>query len=632
MTKRTALATFLVLGALGALAACAASPRPGTGERHLEPITSPQPGALDAGIDAIAAAGPSAAPVVALAASDSNACSLHQDGSVSCWGAAFGPSPRRVEGVSNVVAIDARNARAWVSARTSDGAVWLLEERARKLAFTQPAVESGGSCALFADGTGECVADDGKVGHVRAIAHPTRIAGQASGGCIAHDGVVSCWSRFGVEPDVALADVEEVVFANDQFRCARTRAGEVACWGLRSSRRGARAMAVPPPLLVPRTSTGIRDAVTLAASSSQVCAVKRDRTSVCFAASFDAPIALTPGPSDVDVVAPGRLFTCALAHGTVSCRGANDYGQLGIGLAAHRAEPRIVDGVADATSVRAGLEWSCARSSTGKVACWGKVQDVVTATPIELTGVGNVVEIGGHMVPWMRRDDGTLIARSPKSSHYALPKDLPKSEGFSFYFGGCSIANGSVRCFDGMDGNPNGAGITDATQVATGGRFACVLRRSGDIVALTPEGPAPIPGFTKSVSIAASYQTCCSVRTDGGVDCHDRDQPAARTIAGIAHATRVSVEAGTVCALADGAVWCAGESRHGECGVVSAQGTLVEARKIPLPAAAVDVSVGDRHVCAALTNGTVACWGQTLNGESGGTVSRESTTWQTVRF
>ncbi|HWO21656.1 MAG TPA: DNRLRE domain-containing protein [Kofleriaceae bacterium] len=71
-------------------------------------------------------------------------------------------------------------------------------------------------------------------------------------------------------------------------------------------------------------------------------------------------------------VAATEYFTCGLrASGQVLCWGSNGNGQLGFGATGNRNQPALVASFSDAIAFAAGRTHACAVRATGNVACWG---------------------------------------------------------------------------------------------------------------------------------------------------------------------------------------------------------------------------------------------------------------------
>ncbi len=84
-------------------------------------------------------------------------------------------------------------------------------------------------------------------------------------------------------------------------------------------------------------------------------------------------------PAQVDglttavAIATGEAHTCALmSGGSVSCWGANSYGQLGTGSTLMATVPVATIGVTAATAITAGVDHTCAVLGNGTVSCWGR--------------------------------------------------------------------------------------------------------------------------------------------------------------------------------------------------------------------------------------------------------------------
>lgn len=627
------------------------------------------PGLVDAGPASAIDRRPSATPVTSLAAAGSDACALHADGTVSCWGSTFGVRPRRAVGVEGVAQL-AGGARGTVYARTTKGDVWALSlDGATKLSLAGPAIELSESCAVLADGRATCWNYEKKIGMVRDVAHATHVGSAIEAACVAHEGKVTCWDQRVTDPDITLADVEEIAVANEQFRCARTTIGDVVCWGSRTPRS---AMPTLTRLPVGPIALGLRDATSLTSNGSTLCAVRKNRTTICLDAVFGKGLASHAGPSGVELLRLAGDFSCALDGGHVTCSGSNEFGQLGIGVPGFQPTPAIVPGIDDAIAVHVGGRWSCALRRGGKVSCWGNLgDDVPTATPIELAGLGNVVELGGQTVPCFRRDDGRVGCRRPMEKTLELAP-IPASESFAVYFAGCAIAGGTVRCWngdragqygDGTSATPprsglGAVGITDAKKIALGPFHACLLRRTGDVVTFGDDlgdtvlgdehsglvlAPRPVAGFRASIDVAAGLDSCCAVRADGHVDCFGQNGDGqlgdgtlvSRTsgveVVGVEHATVIASRTFTTCAIAAGNVACWGNGKRGVLG----SGSTERAPRATLVAGlhdAVALSVGDHHACALTKDGHVACWGEAAHGETGTVVSANYAKPQPVVF
>src|SRR6185369_13222906 len=79
------------------------------------------------------------------------------------------------------------------------------------------------------------------------------------------------------------------------------------------------------------------------------------------------------GLADATEIVVGLDYTCARRQGgTVSCWGEGDVGQLGDGSGQNRNGPTSVPGLQDVVAVRAHIGFhTCAELSARTVKCWG---------------------------------------------------------------------------------------------------------------------------------------------------------------------------------------------------------------------------------------------------------------------
>lgn len=143
-----------------------------------------------------------------------------------------------------------------------------------------------------------------------------------------------------------------------------------------------------------------------------------------------------------------------------------------------------------------------------------------------------------------------------------------------------------------------------------------------------------VPEATQVVVLHA--ETCIQLRT-GDVQCWgDSDheyvaQPRSRRV----RAGRLVERGGSGCVLGDGEVWCWGADRSnrltpgGPTQPARAHATT-EPRRLDLPGKVLDVTIGARHGCALVEDGTVQCWGINNVGQLGPTADREQPEPRTV--
>ena len=192
--------------------------------------------------------------------------------------------------------------------------------------------------------------------------------------------------------------VEQLV-SGVHFYCALLSDGDVHCWGRNDQgqcARGATSSTAASGAVQLFTTLPLGDATAIAAhsGSNHACAIRADRTVVCWGANASGQVgpdggvnALRavpiPGITDAVHVAVGESHSCAvLASGGVRCWGANAGGQLGSGTAtASQATPvTMVEAngaggtrpIADAAEVSAGSELTCVLHLDGRVSCAGR--------------------------------------------------------------------------------------------------------------------------------------------------------------------------------------------------------------------------------------------------------------------
>ncbi len=306
----------------------------------------------------------------------------------------------------------------------------------------QLAVGCNHACALDAVGAVRCWGSNarGQLGDGTRLARttPVRVTGlpevavEVAAGC-SHtcvrlaSGGVRCWGsnesgqsgdnnvadRLNSVPLLGLTSARQLALGTDHA-CALLASGLVHCWG--SNRNGQLGDGSLNNHFIPAAVASLRDVVEITAGLSFTCARTRGGAVSCWGANFDGqlgnsatsgsqvPTAVAGLPSVVEVRA-GDSHTCARTQeGAVWCWGSNRDGQLGqLGGAAlpSRSTPGVVAGLTGVAELSLGGSFSCARSASGALLCWGLGTSgelgegslTSNPTPHELQNVSNVAEV-----------------------------------------------------------------------------------------------------------------------------------------------------------------------------------------------------------------------------------------------
>jgi alpha-tubulin suppressor-like RCC1 family protein len=393
------------------------------------------------------------------------------------------------------------------------------------------------------------------------------------------------------------------------------------------------------------------------AGGNHTCALLSDGTVRCWGRGADGRLGdgftdnrlnpvqvLASGTAETDPVvlggvtqiATGNAHTCALlSDGTVRCWGSNSAGQLGDGSTTSRSnpvqvlasgtagtDPVVLGGV---TQIATGNAHTCALLSGGTVRCWGRGGDgrlgdgttTDRSNPVQVLASGTAgtdpVVLGGV----------TQIAAG--NAHTCA-----------------LLSNRTVRCWGGGSRGQLGDGTTTArlhpVQVLASGTAGT--------------DPVVLGGVTQ---IATGDSHTCALLSDRTVRCwgggddgqlgdgftDDRSNPVQVLASGTAGTDPVvlggvtQIAAGnrhTCALLSDGTVRCWGRGNDGRLGDGTTAARLNPVQVLASGTAGTDpvvlggviqVSAGDFHTCALLSNGTVRCWGNGGQGRLGdGTTSR----------
>jgi alpha-tubulin suppressor-like RCC1 family protein len=209
------------------------------------------------------------------------------------------------------------------------------------------------------------------------------------------DGAASCWGLV-VSGTVArparvpkLDPVAKLSVAQDRA-CALGRDGAAYCWGVAlgldfdyGAAIDGRDGNVKPATRVAR----LTNVEQIAVSATHACARTREGELYCWGFGAEGALgtgaagekyALTAPPKkpvmiDATDVVTGHAFTCAVTRDAAAkCWGSNRWGQLGLADKKAQLMPVAVPGLTGIERLAAGDSHVCALSKDGRVACWGK--------------------------------------------------------------------------------------------------------------------------------------------------------------------------------------------------------------------------------------------------------------------
>lgn len=314
-------------------------------------------------------------------------------------------------------------------------------------------------------------------------------------------------------------------------------------------------------------------------------------------------ITCTATPCVVDV-AVGGSHTCAvIADGTVRCWGDNMSGELGTGgeggTVSQSSTPLTVSGVSGAHRIAAGGMYAsstydygvtCAVTSAGP-ACWGSNQ-------YEMLGRGLFADGLPHAdpEPVVTLTGDALLALGQTHA--------------------CALLGTSFACWGSNTYQQLGSGLLDGST-----EFSSPV-------------PVALPSGKKALEAANGFAHTCAILDDHTVACwgYDGEGECGFTTAspytvgtptvvtGVSNAARVSAGGYHTCViLGDGSVQCWGYNYQGLLGTPSDGGYTAGPSTIAMPGGhkAIDIAAAFESTCAALDDGTVACWGYNQYGQSG---------------
>ncbi len=308
-----------------------------------------------------------------------------------------------------------------------------------------------------------------------------------------------------------------------------------------------------------------------------------------------------------------------LGHDQALENAADDAGDGSAGIWFGRpstSAPSTVPGLNGAVDLALGSAYSCALAH-GTVSCWGSdVSGVLGRTPPD----GGTVCLGGpclatpHAIPGLAGASQISAAEDPTACALEPVDGSPDETVWCWGDNGHGLLGQSAA--DGgaiVDTNPHPTpvqvpGLTRVKQVASGDTFRCALLSDGTVSCWGYN-------FSGQLGRAPTTDPGCTV-----IACNEAPAP----VAGLANVSEIGLGEGFGCALrTDGTVLCWGQNGAGQLGRDPAgdAGDAGVANYVPQPVAGLSnvahIAVGAAHACALESDESVLCWGDNRSGELG---------------
>jgi alpha-tubulin suppressor-like RCC1 family protein len=378
------------------------------------------------------------------------------------------------------------------------------------------------------------------------------------------------------------------------------------------------------------------------------CVIGSDRSVWC--AEDAKSVRKLAGLEGVVAFSTGENHRCfVLGSGRVKCIGSNGRGQLGVLAEKPGQDFHEVPGLTGVRGVAAGSEHTCALLSSGHVECWGSGYQGNTgpgdppkrAARVRIPAINDAIEIAaadhgwstcvlrrsgsincwGFSSEWNRAGQENVLALPPLAGAHRL-----------------RVTNDAVCAIDGSGGlsclgNPplfapvRVPGIATARTVIANSDQSCALLENGDVTCwgrietrsgnevtdtyqATPleraEGATDIAGGTTPARMA----DFCITTREGGVTCVGKGNPTTRRVPGFKNAVQVVMGQRHVCARTrDGKVQCWGDNNNGQLGVPDVKAVSGDARDVPGVPAVTKIAAGIDATCALTKDSRVYCWG-----------------------
>lgn len=628
----------------------------------------------------------SAVPISVIGINDATAistgahhtCAVHEEGAISCWGNNFdgqlgnrknrsdsdSSTPVNALGIDDAIAIAAGERHTCALREAGTISCWGDNE------YGQLGSDSGWAYALTPV----------KAKHIRGAKAIT--AGSFHNCAVLGNQTISCWgnnlqNQLGTgqldalarEPWQTLDVVGAIdVEAGDRHTCALHEDGAVSCWGHDNYEQLGRSLLITEPSSrfssLPVWVSGITNAMAVAAGDSHTCAINLFNV-LCWGANSNGQLgngargpednSLAPTPvsdiRDAGAIAAGARHTCVIhLDGSVSCWGANEYGQLGDGTSFPSAVPVKAEGIIDAVAITAGGQHTCALHQDSSISCWGNnesrqlgnsmsdIESIPSDVPAKVLNINDAIAVsaGGNHTCAVHQDNtvscwgavaggqlGDISLSIADDNFGAAPQKLRVvSDAIDIAAGGMDARayEGNYTCALHLDGTISCWGDNEEGQLGHDNGYR------------TSAMPVSVEGIGDANAIAAGFSHSCAVREGGSISCWGSNgygqlgnDTAFRSalpvpVQGIADAIAVAGSqwgSAYSCALhQSGLVSCWGDNEEGQLGNGTKNRSSVPVQVKGITDA-VAIAIGWHHSCVIHQNGSVSCWGGNEEGELG---------------
>ena len=521
-----------------------------------------------------------------------HACALLADGTLTCWG--DGPlgdnlPATPMPGVEDAVELTSANGHTCVRRQGGEVFCWGLNQYGQLGSGTYPTADHWVDVAMdqAIGAPGRCPTDG-----VLALTTPDVgiiTTGDRSTVSVSADGEVSVWGDTfvdGVQREPMALGLGGAVDVSvmSPLGCSVQTDGTVRCWGQKRMGTGANPSLYSNPIgMRPTAVPAVLDAVKIESSQWSTCALRASGQVACWPGPDGRDVAMTvPNLSDVVDFSIGRGLWTVHADGTVQ----------------HRLqvwdEPEPLVGMSDAVEVSASYTLTCVRDMDDGVFC-GKPNEPWSQWFV------NAAQISvGNFDACTRRNNGTVECEVQKDGARTVMPNLIDAVHLS-------ARSGVHRCAIRATGERVCWGENVYGQLGTG---------------ITMEHTAPLMADVPPLKhIAAGLHVTVGAGVDGKMywwgNLGQKVQPKPLAVVMPFAVDRVVAGAGrNLCALSpSGQVACIGMNADGQ--LASENKEIEKPLYIPLPASAVQLSLGLGHACAILKTGGVACWGSNTAGQLG---------------